>query len=408
MPPKKKGVPWFVTEKAKSSPFDKFITEVKTALSRKVGSTVDPDWDTYTYLLDKPENAEFKTMRDASGKTIEDYGFEAYIQGVRSAMAMKPPKWEYYDDMVDYLPEFKDRRDSAGKTAEDYVFEVFIAVTKALVDADPPKWELYNSMINNHPNLKDRKDTTGKSAVDYGFETFMEIVLDILEDDDLYTMWDDYGEFLDYFPQFRTMKDDKGKTVMDYGFDKLKQMIDEREDKRTYSMFLKDHPEFFSMKDANGKTLLMYAAESDYVDAVVSMIEDGADVRIKDNEGKTVYEHAEEAFNKELNRLAERYKDDPDQLAFEQEEVNDSKNYLLKAIKDAEAKLVARDIAPLAATSKSVSEIGGPIPSIGAVAEFLTGKKGPPKAQREATKQQLGRGRKTRRKSKKSKKSRRV
>lgn len=356
MPPKK-GVPWFVTEKAKTSPFDKFMTDIAKSLNVTTGTRLDPDWDIYAELMDKPENQQFKTMKDSKGMTAEDYGFKAFMASIKGALNVDPPDWAYYRDNTAFLPEFKNRKDEAGKTAEDY-----------------------------------------------GFETYMEIIEDILREDEL----DTFGEFLDYFTEFRTMRDDRGKSAMDYGFDKVKKMIDDREDKRTYSMLLKDHPEFFSMKDANGKTLLMYAAESDYVDAVVSMIEDGADVRIKDNEGKTVYEHAEEAFNTELNRLAERYKDDPTQLASEQEEVNDSKNYLLKIIKDAEAKLVARDIAPLAATSKSVSEIGGPIPSIGAVAEFLTGKKGPPKAQREATKQQLGRGGKTRRKSKKNKKSRRV
>lgn len=355
MPPKK--VPWFVTEKAKTSPFDKFMADIAKSLNVTTGTRLDPDWDIYAELMDKPENQQFKTMKDSKGMTAEDYGFKAFMASIKGALNVDPPDWGYYRDNTAFLPEFKDRKDEAGKTAQDYAFEVF-----------------------------------------------MEIIEDILRENEL----DTFGEFLDYFTEFRTMKDDKGKTVMDYGFDKVKKMIDDREDKRTYSMLLKDHPEFFSMKDANGKTLLMYAAESDYVDAVVSMIEDGADVRIKDNEGKTVYQHAEETFDKELKRIAERYKDDPTQLASEQEEVNDSKNYLLKFIKDAEAKAVAPAVAPLAAVSKDISGIGGPIPAVGAVAEFLTGRKGDPKAQLAEAKRQLGKGRKTRRKSKKSKKSRRV
>lgn len=362
MPPKK-GVPWFVTEKAKTSPFDKFMADISKSLNVTTGTRLDPDWDIYAELMDKPENQQFKTMKDSKGMTAEDYGFKAFMASIKGALSVDPPDWAYYRDNTAYLPEFKDRKDETGKTAEDY-----------------------------------------------GFETYMEIIEDILREDEL----DTFGEFLDYFTEFRTMKDDKGKTVMDYGFDKVKQMIDEREDKRKYSMLLQEHPEFFSMRDANGKTLLMYAADSMYLDAVVSMIKDGADVRLKDNEGKTVYEYTAEALDNELKHAMKIYKNDPIQLEREKKEIEASQRYFLKFIKDAETKAVAKEVAtaaePLTRVSKEFGKLIGDkkMDALALALKDVSGKAGEPGRVMAEARQQLGKGRKTRRKSKKSKKSRRV
>ena len=362
--PQKKGVPWFVTEKAKSSPFDKFMAEVKKTLDNKKGDRLVPLWPAYATLMDKPENEQFKEMRDASGKTAEDYGFDAYIASIRGAVDLDQPDWTYYRATVEYLPEFKDRKDASGKTGEDY-----------------------------------------------GFEAFMEIIESILDRENQFASpeWDDYVDFLKYFTEFKDKKDSTGKSAVDYGMEVLVNMIKNHEDDSKYGVLLEEMPEFFNLKDVNGKTPVMYAAEAGVSDYMLSMIETpGVDVRIKDNEGKTVYHYYEDFLNKETEHLNKNYADDPDTLAEELDDIESNRKFFLKAIKDAEAKAVAPAVAPLAQVSKGISAIGGPIPSVGAVAEFLTGKKGDPKAQLKAAKEQLGKGRKTRRKSKKSKKSRRV
>ncbi len=364
MPPKKAVVPWFVTQKAKTTPFDKFMADIAKSLNVTTDSRLDPDWDIYVDLMEKPENQQFKTMKDSKGMTAEDYGFKAFVTSIKNALDVDPPHWAYYRDNSAYLPEFKDRKDENGKTVEDYAFEVFMEIIDSILDREndfeSPEWNHYVEYLKYLPELKDKKDSKGKSAVDYGMEV-------------------------------------------------LVNMIKNHEDKSKYGILLEDMPEFFNLKDASGKTPVMYAAESGEADYMLSMIETpGVDVRIKDNEGKTVYQYYEKFLNEETEHLKKTFANDPDTLAEELDDIESSRKFFLKAIKDAEAKLVARDVASLATASKDISGIGGPIPAVGEIASFLTGQKGDPKAQLKAAREQLGKGRKTRRKSKKSKKSRRV
>lgn len=363
MPPKK--VPWF--EGMKPNPFDKFMAEVKKSLDNKKDGRLVPFWQTYATIMDKPENEQFKTMKDAAGKTAEDYGFDAYIASIRGAVDVDPPDWAYYKANVEYLPEFKDRKDASGKTSEDYGFEVFMEIIQSILDRESD------------------------------FES---------------PEWDNYVDFLKYFPEFKDKKDSKGKSAVDYGMDVLINMIKNHEDDSKYGVLLEEMPEFFNLKDASGKTPLMYLAESGESDFMLSVVETpGVDVRIKDNTGKSVYQYYEEFLNKETEHLKKNYANDPASLEDELDDIESNRTFYLKAIKDAEAKAVASAVAPLAAVSKDISAIGGPIPMVGEVAKFLTTKTGDPKSQIAEAKRQLGKGQKTRklrRKSKKSKKSRRI
>jgi hypothetical protein len=365
MPPKKAVVPWF--EGMKPKPFDKFMAEVKKSLDNKKGSRLVPHWQTYAELMDKPENEQFKTMKDASGKTAEDYGFDAYITSIKNAVVdTDPPDWAYYKANVEYLPEFKDRKDSAGKTGEDY-----------------------------------------------GFEVFMEIIESILDRENQFASpeWDNYVDFLKYFIEFKDKKDDTGKSAVDYGMEVLVKMIQDHEDDSKYGVLLEEMPEFFNLKDANGKTPVMYAAEAGESDYMLSMIETpGVDVRIKDNEGKTVYQYYEDFLNRETNNINQRYANDPASLQRELGEIESNRTFYLKAIKDAEAKAVATTVAPLTQVSKEFGKLTGDkkMDALALALKGVTGKAGEPGRVLAEAKQQLGKGRKTRRKGKKSKKSRRA
>ena len=365
MPPKKAA--WYDTLRPK--PFDKFMAEVKKSLNVMKDSRLVPDWETYTGLMDKPENQEFKTMKDASGKTAEDYGFAAFMASIRGALSVDPPVWQYYRDNVAYLPEFKDRKDASGKTAEDY-----------------------------------------------GFEVFMEIIDSILDRENQFASpeWDEYVNFLKYFTEFKDKKDETGKSAVDYGMEVLVRMIQDGEDDSKYGVLLEEMPEFFNLKDANGKTPVMYAAEAGVSDYMLSMIETpGVDVRIKDNEGKTVYQYYEDFLNRETQTVNTNYANDPAALQRELGEIESNRAFFLKAIKDAEATAVATTVAPLTQVSKEFGKLTGDkkMDALALASKFVTGKAGEPGRVLAEARQQLGKARKTRRKSKKgkkSKKSRRV
>lgn len=187
------------------------------------------------------------------------------------------------------------------------------------------------------------------------------------------------------------------KSKTEKRFDKIVKKIKNTDDWRDYDLYLEENPVLVTMKDKDGKTLLIHAAESDSPDAMRIMIEDhNADVTVKDNAGKTAYDYAAEKFDKELKYIMDRYKDYPADLAREKKAVEENRDFFLKVIRDAEAKKTATTVEPLTRVSKDISAIGGPIPAVGSVAEFLTGKKGDPKAQLSQAKTQLGKGRKTR------------
>jgi len=363
MPPKKAVVPWFVTQKAKTSPFDKFMADIAKSLNVTTDSRLDPDWDIYAELMDKPENQQFKTMKDSKGMTAEDYGFKAFITSIKGALNVDPPHWAYYRDNTAFLPEFKNRKDETGKTAEDYGFEVFMEIIDSILDRESD------------------------------FES---------------PEWNHYVEYLKYLPELKDKKDSKGKSAVDYGMEVLVNMIKNHEDKSKYGILLEEMPEFFNLKDANGKTPVMYAAEAGEADYMLSMIETpGVDVRIKDNEGKTVYQYYEKFLNEETEHLKKTFANDPDTLAEELDDIESSRKFFLKAIKDAEVKLSAPDLAALRRVAKDIDAPGSKIPLSRQVASYLGLPPGE-SLQGYTRKPTGGKGRKTRRKSKKSKKSRRV
>jgi hypothetical protein len=198
-------------------------------------------------------------------------------------------------------------------------------------------------------------------------------------------------------------------------FEKVAKKIKENDDWRNYEFDLEDNPEIINMQDADGRTLVSLAAQTGYADAMANLIENHkADVTIRDKTGKTPSDYFTAHIDGEVANIKSKtgrlYS--PEEAKREIDELEDTRKYFMKIIKDAETLKSASLAEPLTRVSKTYGELTGDkkMDALALASQYVTGVKGVPTKTIAEAKTTLGRGRANRktRKSKKTRRTRRV
>lgn len=200
-------------------------------------------------------------------------------------------------------------------------------------------------------------------------------------------------------------------SAKDKAFAKLLEIIKTSPDSRDFFGILEKYPDLVDRRDNDWRTPLMYAAMSGHVDVMVSLIEyNKAVVTARDKDGKDAADYFKEYAAKEIARLTDRYKDDPESLKREVDEIKSSQTYILDAIEQAKTEKTAQRAEPLTRVSTQFGKLTGDkkMDALALSLKSVTGEAGEPSRVVSEARQKLGRGRKTRKSRKnKGRKSRR-